>query len=60
MEIPKYEKEEFWGVCVGEGKDAEIVKVYSDHDVALEESVMWTLETGVQHTAKKVYKKSNK
>ena len=40
MEIPKYEKEEFWGVCVGEGKDAGIVKVYSDRDVALEESAM--------------------
>lgn len=36
----------YWGVCL----DKDIVEVYDDYDKALEESTMWTLETGVSHT----------
>ncbi|MCM3404927.1 hypothetical protein [Cytobacillus oceanisediminis] len=51
------ENKEYWGVCVGEGKDTEIVKVYSDYDFAIQESAMWTLETGVPHKVLPVVKK---
>lgn len=54
------ENKKYWGVCAGEGKDAEIVKVYSDYDFALQESVMWTLETGTPHTVMPVVKKEKK
>lgn len=51
------ENQKYWGVCVGEGKDAEIVKVYSDYDYAIQESAIWTIETGVTHTVLPVKKK---
>lgn len=48
------ENQEYWGVCYGEGESAKIQAVYKSYDAALEESVRFTLETGVEHTVKKV------
>lgn len=36
---------QYWAVCL----DDKIVRVYGSYDKALEESVMWTMETGVTH-----------
>ncbi|MDO6451734.1 hypothetical protein [Oceanobacillus profundus] len=41
---------QYWGVCL----DNEIVRVYDSYDRALEESVMWTMETGATHTVQPV------
>lgn len=47
---------QYWAVCL----DDEIVKVYGSYDQALEESVMYTLETGVTHIVKPaILKESN-
>ncbi|KON86593.1 hypothetical protein AF332_07020 [Sporosarcina globispora] len=43
------ENKQYWGVCVGEGKEMDIVRVFSNYDQALEESAMFTLETGISH-----------
>lgn len=53
------EKKQYWGVCVGEGKEAEIVKVYSNYDVAVQESMFYTHETQIPHAVMPVKKKSN-
>jgi hypothetical protein len=51
------ENKQYWGVCVGEGKDMKIVKVYSDEDVAIQEAMFFTHETQTLHTIQPVIKK---
>ncbi|MBU8773205.1 hypothetical protein [Cytobacillus oceanisediminis] len=53
------ENKQYWGVCVGEGKEMDIVRVFSNYEQALEESAMFTLETGVSHTVQPVTEKRN-
>ncbi|WP_156479526.1 hypothetical protein [Alkalihalobacillus trypoxylicola] len=50
-----------WGVCyeTDEGWKIQGNRVYSDHDFALQEAMMWTFETGMQHVVKPVHKKNN-
>jgi len=51
------ENEQYWGVCVGEGKEAEIIEVYRKYDDALQQSMFFTHETQIPHTVKPVVKK---
>jgi len=55
-EVIPLKNKQYWGVCCG----PEIVKVYTNYDKALEESVMWTMETGAQHTVEPLIKRKNK
>ena len=52
--------EQFWGVCVSDdetGWEIQGESVYSSHEQALHEAMMWTHETQVQHVVKPVRKK---
>ncbi|WP_241475450.1 hypothetical protein [Priestia flexa] len=51
------ENKQYWGVCVGEGKEAEIVAVYKTYDKAVQESMFFTHETQMPHTVMPVVKK---
>lgn len=50
-------KNQYWGVVVGEGKEAEIVAVYKNYDKAFQESIFFTHETQIPHTVKPVVPK---
>lgn len=46
--------EQKYGVIFDDGEKATIVKVCSTYELALEEAVMYTLETGAEHTVQPV------
>ncbi|WP_067725327.1 hypothetical protein [Oceanobacillus damuensis] len=49
--------QQYWGICRGNGQDVKIVRVYTNYDAAIEESVMYTLETAVSHFVQEVFLK---
>jgi hypothetical protein len=46
--------EQKYGVVYGEGIEAKIVKICSTYEIALEEAMMFTMETGAEHTVQPV------